>query len=234
MAERSQLSRIIRDKAEAEVASALMRLANDLLEPFMQRWGLPLWDHETLEMTEEGFQALEWLMDPSPRVSDLPSTLVEAEEKKLLDRLTESTGHNGNGSKPSRPREIPEEEVAEIAEEAESLPWTEDEFGLPEHMETTRPVLAKTKANERLILSKVQIDTTTGCWKWRGSGGGKVGASCYIMTEGMKHETRRVMLWMVKGFYTPQSPLVWTCKKRDCVNPDHWKESWRFEEGRKP
>lgn len=76
---------------------------------------------------------------------------------------------------------------------------------------------------EARIMQRVRVDEVSGCWLWQGptSGGGRGGGYARMSLDGQTVAVHIVM-WVNRNGYVPgKKQIDHTCRRRNCVNPDH-------------
>lgn len=76
---------------------------------------------------------------------------------------------------------------------------------------------------QQRVLSRVSICPETECWVWQGptSGNGRGGGYARMSLDGQTVAVHKVMWVNFFGFIPGKKQLDHTCRRRNCVNPNH-------------
>ena len=67
--------------------------------------------------------------------------------------------------------------------------------------------------------SKYIIDSTSGCWLWKGNK--NTGGYGQIYYQGKCHPAHRLSYALYKGDFQPENKILHRCDTPSCVNPEH-------------
>ncbi len=200
-----------------DVYRHLHQLARDLFIPFLERYGLRLYDVDTLEVTPEGRAALEALVELPEDPNELPSELIDAAENRLVDAVIDSFRVPKNDA----PVRAWEEEV-EVVTEALPFPGIDENFpegALPPQMDPRYRVPPYLEEIARKWCDRVLV--VDECYLWQG---GSASTSSPIFNyRQVTYSAARSGVWLLRKVYISTRTLPTRCGTRFCVNPDHLK-----------
>lgn len=139
------------------------------------------------------------------------------ESQDIVDRLRDSS---------LTERELREVAINEIlrlrrcVDDLQSLVFKEEKPEPPPRKRRKAPKFPRgTPAKERL-LAMIEIDKTTGCWIWLGSGSDKYG---YMTDDNKKYVLAHRLSYSLHAGYEfkPREQAMHICDNTWCVNPEH-------------
>lgn len=199
----------LRYRAAEDVIRELFKLANELVRPFLHRYGVGLWDPDTLQATLEGEAVLTALIYLPEDVDDLPEPLVEVAMHRIIDETVSELKPPTKAPELSSPTDI-------------LMPLNIDlpEGIQPDAMLKRLRVPPYTEQARASWTSRVRPEAS-GCWRWVGKYVNPNRTTPMFCWQGDQFNARRAGLWLSHLTYTHRRTLPTVCKRSDCVNPDH-------------
>lgn len=199
----------LRDRAQADVLEHLFQLANELVRPFLHRYGVGLWHPETLEPTPEARAVITALVELPSDPDELPEELVSVAMHRIIDCLLEGAEPPEKPPELSTPQDILRPMNLNVPEGL--IPdGMLDRYRVPPYEEAARNSWAARIRPEE-----------GGCWRWVGKYVNPNRTTPMFSYRGDQYNARRSGIWLSNLNYTIRRSLPTVCGRSDCVNPEH-------------